>query len=106
MKLNKGQLNQVHQTLLRAFDRDSLRIMLRLQLNESLDAVTGDDDLTTVVFDLITWAERTNRLGDLVNGALAANPNNPELQQLAADYARWQAAAPPDGPVAESVAST
>lgn len=113
MKLDSRQLNQVHQALLHAFDRDALRMMLRLQLDESLDAVTGDDDLTTVVFDLITWAERTNRLGDLVKGALAANPNNPELQQLAADYARWQAAAlppvvapptlPTDAPIAEPV---
>ena len=91
MKLDKRQLNQLHQALLQAFDRDGLRMMLRLQLNENLDAVAGDDPLATVVFDLLTWAERTDRLGDLVQGALAANPDNPALQQAAADFATWQA---------------
>jgi hypothetical protein len=94
VKLDSRQLTQLHQALLHSFDRAALRMMVRLQLNEDLDAVAGDDDLTTMVFDLITWAERTNRVGDLVNGALAANPANPELQQLAADYERWQALTP------------
>jgi hypothetical protein len=94
MKLDNRQFAQLQAALLHSFDRDALRMMVRLQLNENLDAVAGNDDLTTVVFDLITWAERTNRVGDLVNGALAANPANPELQQLAADYSRWQALAP------------
>lgn len=93
MKLDGRQFAQLQGVLLQSFDRDSLRMMVRLQLDEDLDAVAGDDDLTTVVFDLITWAERTNRLGDLVNGALAANPANSDLQQLAAEAVHWPALA-------------
>jgi hypothetical protein len=97
VNLDKSQLGRVHEVLLRSFDRDELRIMLRLQLGEDLDTVAGDDDFRTVVFNLVTWAERTNRMGDLVAGALAANPTNGDLQQLAADFARWQqSAAAPD----------
>lgn len=98
MKLDGRQFAQLQGVLLQSFDRDSLRMMVRLQLDEDLDAVAGDDDLTTVVFDLITWAERTNRIRDLVNGALASNPANPELQQLAAEAVHWPAlAAAPSG---------
>lgn len=108
MKLTSRQLNQLHQALLHSFDRDALRMMVRLQLDENLEAIAGNDDLATVLFDLITWAERTNRVGDLVNGALASNPNNPELQQLAADYARWQTQGPvpaaPSAPIAQPAA--
>jgi hypothetical protein len=83
----------VHRALLQGFDRDELRMMLRLQLDEDLDAVAGDDELKKVVFNLVTWAERSGRLDDLVAGALAANPQSEELQRLAADFARRQAAA-------------
>lgn len=92
MRLDKVQFQQTKEAILRAFGRDDLRKMLRLQLDEDLDRVAGDDDLDTVVFDLITWAEQNGRLGDLIAGALAAKPNNTALQQLAADYARWQQA--------------
>jgi hypothetical protein len=98
VNLDANQLGQVHLALLQGFDRDELRMMLRLQLDEDLDAVAGDDELKKVVFNLITWAERSGRLDDLVAGALAANPQSKELQRLAADFARWQAAAPATEP--------
>ncbi len=94
MNLDANQLGQVHRALLQSFDRDELRMMLRLQLDEDLDVVAGDDELKKVVFNLVTWAERSGRLDDLVAGSLAANPQSEELQRLAADFARWQAAAP------------
>jgi hypothetical protein len=96
VKLNNVQLAQVHQVLLRNFDRDELRMLLRLQLDEDLDAIAGDDDLTTVVFNLVTWANRTDRVDDLVAGAVAANPTSADVGALATDYARWmQNPAPP-----------
>jgi hypothetical protein len=94
VNLDANQLGQVHRALLQSFDRDELRMMLRLQLDEDLDAVAGDDELKKVVFNLITWAERSGRLDDLIAGALAANPQSEELQRLTADFARWQAIQP------------
>ena len=92
MRLNKAQFQQTEAAILHAFDRDALRRMLRRQLDEDLDVVAGDDELATVVFNLVTWAERNSRVSELIAGALAENPNNAELKQLAADYRRWEAA--------------
>jgi hypothetical protein len=104
MRLNKAQFQQTEAALLHAFDRDALRMMLRRQLDEDLDVVAGDDELATVVFNLVTWAERNSRVNELIAGALAENPNNAGLKTLAADYRRWASAqqqepprAPPHG---------
>lgn len=93
MRLNKTQFQQTETAILHAFDRDALRRMLRRQLDEDLDVVAGDDELATVVFNLVTWAERNGRVSELIAGALAENPNNAGLKQLTADYRRWESAA-------------
>ncbi|MBP8293595.1 MAG: SH3 domain-containing protein, partial [Caldilineaceae bacterium] len=92
MRLNKAQFQQTEAAILHAFDRDALRRMLRRQLDEDLDVVAGDDELATVVFNLVTWAERNSRVSELIAGALAENSNNAGLKQLATDYRRWEAA--------------
>ena len=91
MKLDKGQWSRIQQTLLDAFDRNNLRMMLRLELDVDLDTVAGDEDLATVVFNLIGWAERNNRVDDLLVGAAKYNPGNAGLQELAAEYPSWLA---------------
>lgn len=95
MQLTSDQVRQIQQALLHAFDRDGLRMLLRLQLNEDLDAVAGDDNLNTVVFNLVAWAEREGRVGELIAGAAAANPGNAQIQQLVHDSQGWAAAAAP-----------
>ena len=44
-----------------------------------------------VIFNLVSWAERTGRIDDLVQGAYRQNQGNPALRQL---MASWRAAAP------------
>lgn len=90
MRLDKNQFTQAQSALLGGFDRDDLRLMVRLQLDEDLDTITSNDELDVLVFNLLTWAEREDRLSDLIQGALAANPGNRELQHLAEDYGKWQ----------------
>ena len=72
--------------------------MVRIELDESLAEISGGAGLRVLVFNLITWAERTGRVDDLIQGALRHNPGNPALQQLAQ---RWRPATPalaPPGP--------
>ena len=81
-KLTGPQVKQFQDALLSAFDGDSLREMMKFELDENLDAIAKNSNLRTVVFDLITWAQRTGKLDRLLDGALKTVPGNAELQAL------------------------
>ena len=82
-KIDKISLKQIQGALLNAFSTsDQLRQLVRLELDENLEEITGEDNLRSQVFELVLWAERTNRVSALVAGALAQNPNNAALQEL------------------------
>lgn len=83
-KINSSTLKQIQGALLNAFSSsDQLRQLARLELNENLEEIAGDGNLRLQVFELVVWAERTNRIEALVAGALAQNPNNTALRELA-----------------------
>ena len=84
MSLTGPQAKQIQDVLLAAFDRAELAQMVQFQLGEILDQIAGGTDLTEIVFNLVQWADRNGRLLNLIDGALAANPDNPQLQELAA----------------------
>lgn len=71
------------EALLSAFSHDSLRQMVRHELNENLDHFAGGSDLMTVVYKLTDWAQRRGYLDALLDGALRAEPGNAKLQALA-----------------------
>ncbi|MBK8047217.1 MAG: hypothetical protein IPK16_08900 [Anaerolineales bacterium] len=96
MKLTGQQIRQIQDALLGGFDRDGLRMFVRIRLNEELDAITHNDNLTVVVFDLIGWANQQGRLGDLIRTAAEERPANAGLQQLVKDYAQWEVTAAKD----------
>jgi tetratricopeptide (TPR) repeat protein len=80
MKLTGSQIEELQKALLDAYPTpNALAQMVRVRLDENLNAIASGDDLSQMVFKLITWAETNGRLVDLVNGAHAANPGNPEL---------------------------
>lgn len=82
-QLSGKQIGAFIDALLDAYPtRDTLRIMVRIELEESLDAITDGANQRVVVFNLITWAERSGRLDDLVAGAVKQNPGNPALRAL------------------------
>jgi hypothetical protein len=81
-KLTGPQFGQLQQALVGAFDIDSLRMMVRIQMSENLDAIAGSGNLRKVVYDLIDWAQRTGNLDRLLDGALADVPGNPQLQAV------------------------
>ena len=41
-------------------------MMVRIELNESLEAIADGANQRVVIFNLVSWAERTGRIDDLV----------------------------------------
>jgi formylglycine-generating enzyme required for sulfatase activity len=92
MQLTGKQVGDLQEALLDAFPtKDELRMLARIQLNETLAAIADGANQRVVIFNLVSWAERTGRVADLVAGARGQNPGNPALQQFAA---AWQAQPP------------
>ena len=92
-QLSGKQIGEIQEALLDAFPaRDDLRMMVRIELDETLEAIADGSNQRVVIFNLVSWAERTGRIDDLVQGAYRQNQGNPALRQL---MATWRAAAPP-----------
>lgn len=80
-----NQVRQIQDALLSAFtSREQLAQMMRVRLEQNLEAIAEGDTLTKITFALVRWAEANGCLGALVAGALAEVPGNPELQAVAA----------------------
>lgn len=81
MKLTGSQLQTLQSALLSAYGSPApLAQMVRTELEQNLHAIAGGENLSEIVFSLITWAERTGNLPQLVEGATAANPGNIPLR--------------------------
>lgn len=96
-KLTRQQRNELFDALLAAFPGwDELQLMARRQLDKNLAEISArSNPLTAVVLDLIVWAEAGGYLAELTDGALAQQPNNPQLKSFAATMT---AATPPPAP--------
>lgn len=66
--------------------RDALRMLLRLELDENLEEVAGGENQSVAVFNLVTWAERSGRIDELIAAARRRMPGNEALQQLGAAW--------------------
>lgn len=80
-QLSGQQAKQLCDTLIQAYDHNSLAQMVRFELNEHLDSIAEGGAFADRVFNLITWAERTGRLRELLEGA-KTDHQNPQLQAL------------------------
>jgi len=56
--------------------------MVRFELDENLATISSEGNLTSIVFHLITWAESTGRLEELIAAAHRTNPGNPMLSRF------------------------
>jgi hypothetical protein len=90
MTLKGSQIAQVKEALFDAFDEAELRVLVREVLDERLDAIAGNGSLETTCFELVAWADRTNRIDELITGACRKRPHNVKLQQLRQDWPVWQ----------------
>ena len=83
-RLSGPQFKQFHAALLDAYTEADLEQMTRLEMNVNLDAVAGGSNLNSIAFNLIDWAQRTGRLGELIQAATTFVPGNSELQAFVA----------------------
>ncbi len=58
--------------------------MVRLEMGVNLSSVAGGSNLNAVAFNLIDWAQRTGRLGELIAAAARFNADNPEIKVFVA----------------------
>lgn len=87
-ELSGKLLNQIVGTLLDAFPtRDHLRMLVRIGLEENLESIADGANQQFIVFDLVTWAERTGRIDDLITAAMNQNPRNRAVCNL---WETWQ----------------
>src|SRR4051794_5290950 len=85
MPLTPAQRRQIEAALLAAFpSEDALAHMLLHQLDVPLPQVVRHASLQQMVFELVQWAATQGRLRDLIQGAAAENPDNPQVQVLLA----------------------
>lgn len=82
--LTGEQFKQVQAALIDGFTEETLAMMTRGELDQRLDVIAGGDNLEQIVFNLLNWAERQGRLGELIAAACRANPDNPKLQAITA----------------------
>ncbi len=83
-RLAPTQFKQFHAALLDAYTEPTLAQMTRLEMNVNLDAVAGGSNFSSIAFNLIDWAQRTGRLGELIQASVNAVPGNPALQAFVA----------------------
>jgi hypothetical protein len=83
-------LHQIQSALLAAFNTEELRQLTKIELDVSLERIIPDGGtLEQRVLDLIEWAQRQNRLAELLCGAYNRNGSNPELSPLIDQAVRW-----------------
>jgi hypothetical protein len=91
---NGQQIKEILETFLAAFNREELREMVEIDLEESLDAIVADDNRRTTIFELILWAKRQGRVAQLINAAVGRKSKTPEIAELARKAATWGLEAP------------
>ena len=80
-RLSGEQIHDLTEALLGAYPtHNDLRMLARIQLDESLEAIADGANQRVVVFNLITWAARSGRVDELVRSAVKRVPGNPALQ--------------------------
>lgn len=82
MPIDGNLFQRIQDAMLNAFDKASLRQMVRICLDERLEHITDSGNLRDVTFDLIEWADRQQRLDKLLKCIHQARPNSAEITAL------------------------
>ena len=95
MALTGQQIKQLQQALVDGFpSKADLEMMVRIEMNQQLDAIAQGPNQTVIVYQLITWAERTGNVRALIEAAAAQNRGNPLVARLANDSRSWALGVP------------
>jgi hypothetical protein len=82
-KLNGKQIAQLQQAILDALvDYDELRQFVRIRLDRYLAQISLGPNLTAVVFDVISRAEREGWTAELLDALAGERPNRSDIQEL------------------------
>jgi S-DNA-T family DNA segregation ATPase FtsK/SpoIIIE len=89
------QFQQIEAALLNAFrSKEDLSMMLRHQLDLTLDHVASGSTLAGLIHNLVAWAETHGKVHALIEAAVAENSGNPSLQQLRQNMKSWSEFSP------------
>ncbi len=102
LKLSGPLVKPIHAALLSGYDANTLRMMLRMELDLDLSTIAGGDNFSLVVFNLIDWAEKNGKVLELINEAYEQNKGNALLVVLAEQAPVWPALAPMTPPNAQA----
>ncbi len=81
MAFDGKQFKKIHEAMLHAFpNRDSLARLVRFNLNQDLQTIIRDTDQSTMIFELLEWADAHGNLDELLDAAIAENPGNKVLR--------------------------
>ncbi|BAY21537.1 hypothetical protein NIES2100_12920 [Calothrix sp. NIES-2100] len=82
MKLSGAELKKLVNAIVSAYPtKNDLAMMVQFELEENLEAIAGGDNLTDIVFKLLTrWAIPRGKIYRLILAAYETNPDNPELK--------------------------
>ena len=95
MPLSGLQHKQIQDALIAAFgNEDNLRPMLKFQMDVDLESTVKPGSMAQRSFDVVAWADEHGRISELIQAACAQNPQNHELQSLAAASSSWHIEAP------------
>jgi hypothetical protein len=88
VKLSVQQNQGLYDAIVAAFaNRNELKRTLGLRLGVKLDSISGGTGLEDATYDLLEWAEREERMEELVSALSAAKPRNRYFSDLAAQLA-------------------
>jgi hypothetical protein len=73
---------EIAQALADAFDSFELARMLREEMSVRLDRIVGGGPFDQIIFNLVSWAERTGRDVELVGAAYRVNPTNEKVRVI------------------------
>ena len=83
MPLTGSLLECTHQALVDTFRRQELEQFVHIQLNEKLEAIARDDNLSVQAYELLLWATRHGREQELLERLAAERPNNADFAAVA-----------------------
>ncbi len=84
IKLSGAECKKLVNAIVSAYPtKNDLAMMVEFELEENLEAIAGGENLTDIVFKLVTrWAIPRGKLYRLILASYETNPDNSELQNF------------------------
>lgn len=76
-------LGDINQALRNAFpSKSKLQMMVQFQFSQNLDDIALGEDLTEIIYKLVQYFHKQNKLQKLIYKAFKENRRNPELKAI------------------------